>query len=94
MAFIPLPEGVEIKEDEGVFNLTQRLRASILKGLQHVATIGEGNAFGELALTSSNSERKATIVCDEGEGKRVCLAYLSRKDFDHAIKKAIKEKQK
>lgn len=62
----------------------------------HVATINEGGIFGELALTSVNSERKATIICDE-QGKksnRICLAYLTKKDFDHAIKKGIKEKQK
>ena len=53
-----------------MFQLTQPVRESILKGLSHVATSKEGQAFGEYALTSStNDKRGATVICGEAEKK-------------------------
>ena len=47
-----------------------------------VATLKAGNSFGEIALSSKNSKRQATVVC-----KEYCeLVTISKDDFDRVVR--------
>lgn len=47
-----------------------------------VATLKAGNSFGEIALTSKNSKRQASVVCRE-----YCeLVTISKPDFDRVVR--------
>lgn len=47
-----------------------------------VTTLKAGNSFGEIALTSKNAKRQATVVC-----KECCkLVTISKGDFDRVVR--------
>ncbi|PAA47757.1 hypothetical protein BOX15_Mlig021539g2 [Macrostomum lignano] len=58
----------------------EELRSRLLGA--HVLQMGEGYAFGEIALTSPNSIRKASVICDED----VAVLVIHQVSFARTLK--------